>query len=191
MARRSSRTRGFTIVELLIVIVVIGILAAITIVAYNGIQQRATNTAIIAAAKQTVNAVTAYRMTYDKYPSMGGYCVTTDNSCVNYNLAVVTSDNTSWMNELRKVAVPAASIPVTDSTHYGLYIDLYSPRTYNHNAIPGLLMYWLKGDNQPCQLQNVVVGDPAPLAGETNAFITSTNPWTSTGSGLTKCWVSL
>lgn len=32
---------GFTIVELLIVIVVIGILAAITIVAYNGIQNRA------------------------------------------------------------------------------------------------------------------------------------------------------
>lgn len=33
--------KGFTIVELLIVIVVIGILAAISIVAYNGIQQRA------------------------------------------------------------------------------------------------------------------------------------------------------
>jgi prepilin-type N-terminal cleavage/methylation domain-containing protein len=33
--------RGFTIVELLIVIVVIGILAAITIVAYNGVQVRA------------------------------------------------------------------------------------------------------------------------------------------------------
>lgn len=32
---------GFTIVELLIVIVVIGILAAITIVAYNGVQARA------------------------------------------------------------------------------------------------------------------------------------------------------
>ena len=40
MARKIS-TRGFTIVELLIVIVVIAILAAITIVAYNGIQQRA------------------------------------------------------------------------------------------------------------------------------------------------------
>lgn len=34
------KQKGFTIVELLIVIVVIGILAAITIVAYNGIQQR-------------------------------------------------------------------------------------------------------------------------------------------------------
>ncbi len=32
---------GFTIVELLIVIVVIGILAAITIVAFNGVQSKA------------------------------------------------------------------------------------------------------------------------------------------------------
>lgn len=39
-------TSGFTIVELLIVIVVIGILAAITIVAYNGIQARAQNTSV-------------------------------------------------------------------------------------------------------------------------------------------------
>jgi prepilin-type N-terminal cleavage/methylation domain-containing protein len=36
---------GFTIVELLIVIVVIGILAAITIVAYNGVQQRSRDAA--------------------------------------------------------------------------------------------------------------------------------------------------
>ncbi len=36
-----NKQHGFTIVELLIVIVVIGILAAITIVAYNGIQSRA------------------------------------------------------------------------------------------------------------------------------------------------------
>lgn len=36
-----KRQRGFTIVELLIVIVVIAILAAISVVAYNGIQNRA------------------------------------------------------------------------------------------------------------------------------------------------------
>lgn len=38
--------RGFTIVELLIVIVVIAIVAAITVVAYNGIQTRSTNSRI-------------------------------------------------------------------------------------------------------------------------------------------------
>ena len=38
--------RGFTIVELLIVIVVIGILAAITIVAFNGVQSRASGAAL-------------------------------------------------------------------------------------------------------------------------------------------------
>jgi general secretion pathway protein G len=39
-------TSGFTIVELLVVIVVIAILAAITVVAYNGIQSRAIDTTV-------------------------------------------------------------------------------------------------------------------------------------------------
>jgi prepilin-type N-terminal cleavage/methylation domain-containing protein len=46
MNRWVLRRNGFTVVELLIVIVVIGILATITIVAYNGIQQRAAATVV-------------------------------------------------------------------------------------------------------------------------------------------------
>lgn len=45
---------GFTIVELLIVIVIIGILAAITVVAYNGVQERAESTKIISRANSYV-----------------------------------------------------------------------------------------------------------------------------------------
>ena len=65
-----QKQKGFTIVELLIVIVVIGILAAITIVAYNGIQQRArdaTRTSDIAAIQK---ALEMYRADNGAYPSI-------------------------------------------------------------------------------------------------------------------------
>jgi len=55
-----SRRHGFTIVELLIVIVVIAILAAITIVAYTGIQERAKQSAVQSAISQGVKKVLAY-----------------------------------------------------------------------------------------------------------------------------------
>lgn len=49
--------KGFTIVELLIVIVIIGILAALIIVSYNGIQQRAKNNQTVAAVGSWVKAL--------------------------------------------------------------------------------------------------------------------------------------
>ena len=63
--------RGFTIVELLIVIVVIAILAAITIVAYNGIQARATDAKMRTAATQVEQAVRLYYIDTGKQPYSG------------------------------------------------------------------------------------------------------------------------
>lgn len=48
---------GFTIVELLVVIVVIGVLAAITVVAFNGVQDRAHQSKINADIATIVKAV--------------------------------------------------------------------------------------------------------------------------------------
>lgn len=60
----SSSRRGFTIVELLIVIVVIAILAAITIVSYNGITLRAKNSARIAGVQAIQRSVSLYESQY-------------------------------------------------------------------------------------------------------------------------------
>ncbi len=54
---------AFTIVELLIVIVVIAILAAISIVAYTGIQDKARETAALSLVSQTAKKLTAYQAT--------------------------------------------------------------------------------------------------------------------------------
>jgi len=67
----TQNNRGFTIVELLIVVVVIAILAAITIVAYNGIQTRANN----AAADTSVN--TMAKKINNFYSLRGSYPATT------------------------------------------------------------------------------------------------------------------
>lgn len=66
-AKQTSRS-GFTIVELLIVIVVIGILAAITIVAYNGIQSRARDNGRITKIKSIAKAIEMYKVDNGRYP---------------------------------------------------------------------------------------------------------------------------
>lgn len=65
----SKRQAGFTIVELLIVIVVIAILAALSIVAYSGIQQRATDAAIASKESQVKKKLEAYKVEHEAYPA--------------------------------------------------------------------------------------------------------------------------
>lgn len=68
---KTAKSRGFTIVELLIVIVVIGILAGLVVVTYNGIQQKARDT----ERKTDINALhgqlEAYQAQNGKYPFLG------------------------------------------------------------------------------------------------------------------------
>ncbi len=63
-------SRGFTIVELLIVIVIIGILAALVIVSYNGIQSRARDTERIVKVKAMAKAIEQYYVDNGYYPTI-------------------------------------------------------------------------------------------------------------------------
>lgn len=63
-----ASVKGFTIVELLIVIVVIAILAAITIVAYNGIQNRAKTSSAQSLASQVAKKAELYNTEVGRYP---------------------------------------------------------------------------------------------------------------------------
>ena len=63
------KRQGFTIVELLVVIVVIAVLAAITIVAFNGIQKRAQTSSVSSSLSNATKKIKLYQVDNGNYPS--------------------------------------------------------------------------------------------------------------------------
>ncbi len=109
MRKTNLKLAGFTIVELLVVIVVIGVLAAITIVSYTGIQNKAniavlvsdldnagrllsmnlavngTYPATLAEVNNGSGVPASQGTTYDDYfPTATGYCITATKNLVSY-----------------------------------------------------------------------------------------------------------
>ncbi len=68
--KQLAKQQGFTIVELLIVIVVIGILAGLVITTYSGIQQKARNTERNTDLKAVQGQLEAYTATNGRYPAL-------------------------------------------------------------------------------------------------------------------------
>ena len=89
-----SPRSGFTIVELLIVIVVIAILAAITIVAFNGIQERARASAVSSALTQAAKKIAVYQVDNPgQFPADLASIGITDGGNVSYQYSVNNSTN--------------------------------------------------------------------------------------------------
>lgn len=65
-----KKQKGFTIVELLIVIVVIGILATLVIITFSGIQQKSRNTARQTDVNAIQSAVEAFYAQHGFYPTL-------------------------------------------------------------------------------------------------------------------------
>lgn len=79
-----KKQSGFTIIELLIVIVIIAILAAITLVAYNSVQARARDSARTSAVNAIQKALEMYKLDSGTYPNA---CNSTSSGCNVFQLA--------------------------------------------------------------------------------------------------------
>ena len=139
--------KGFTIVELLIVIVVIAILAAITIVAYNGIQARAKNSAAQTTAKTVVRKAELYNTEVGYYP-LGMSALTGAPSTASYNVTGIVYVGNHTKDTPTNAVVfyacgsgsPASAVDITSSNVTGGRIYYYDyQNSINLNAAYGIV----------------------------------------------------
>ena len=141
----SNKTKGFTLVELLIVIVVIAILAAISIVAYNGVTQKARDDERQSNARNLVNAAASFNASSedDKWPKH------TDLS--NYSTIKIPATVISATN--------ASDPTAADKNHYGYTFCKDGGTTDNQAEATGVkVRYWKDVDAGTDHVKEITTG---------------------------------
>ncbi len=164
----TSLNRGFTIVELLIVIVIIGILASVTVSAFNGVQGRAENTKTINAVAGYVKVLQLYKQdkgTYppdpaSDFPCFGALTTTCGTTNVGGNCwgvtAVPAGQGTSNFNGNLEQYTKNLPQPSTQTMQCNAGGSQASGALYATNA-GYLIWYFLKGDTS-CGTPGGLVG---------------------------------
>ena len=124
MISLKKRNQGFTIVELLIVIVVIGILALLVITTYSGIQAKARNAKRSSDVKSLQTQIEAFFSQNGYYPSLGDLngsaWRTTNMKSLDSNALVDPSENSGCLGTnnclVSSAQAKAYSYAVTDSS---------------------------------------------------------------------------
>jgi len=150
---RRVKQHGFTIVELLIVIVIIGILAAITIVAYSGIQNRAKSNQVVSGMAQYTKALAAYTTDKSAYPIASGYiaCFGGSNDCNGTanatQTALLATELSNYMNGASSTLLRSSGSLMNSITNYvmpdgssftGMYIYFFQYGTATCPSLGGV-----------------------------------------------------
>lgn len=170
-----QKNRGFTVVELLIVIVVIAILAMVGIVAYGGMQAKAKAVAVEETVDQYRDALVRYALVNRQYPrAAASFCLGSVSSYPSGCYDNATAD-AATETALKSVMSP---LPAVDSSCNMMGTEcrrnltvVYQP-TAKLDAVshPYYLVYFLQ-KNQTCKLDGNVGGSvgnyssAAPSAG--------------------------
>ncbi len=168
----------------------IAILAAISIVAYNGIRQRAANASTIASANQVLKAIASYGATTTAYPvdvDVVGCLVPSESGSCTVGNTTARPVNATFNANIATVAGLPSSVPDAYNVYNGIAFWHNSATTFNGEPRPLRLYYSLRGNQQQCGVPNVSINSN----GDDDVRLSSSTGYTSSGGGYTVCTISV
>lgn len=170
--------KGFTIVELLIVIVVVGILAAIVIVAYNGVQNRANDAAVQSDLNNMAKAMQSYDVLNGAYPDITDSAVRTSLglkvSRASYDVTAPANSPTDLITRNLIICV----IKTGATQNFGIAAMSKSGTVYSYTQSAGAkkeAYAWVGQQTTACPRLGISTADPA--YGRTFAFQSDMSGW--------------
>ena len=206
MIQKNKRfSSGFTIVELLIVIVVIAILAAISVVAFGGIQERARNSQRLSDASSVIKLIQSYKAANDALPfttNGNAQCPATFTTGCYYTKGAASTTT----NAVETAVAPLGTPPKIDSAAMSVNLSgtaaVVGP-IYQYRAGVSLdgttqsmavVIYWLEGGNRNCSPASGKLIVSTTAGSYSPPYVTSTNPYTYgnlNGNTATACMVAI